>query len=167
VAEWPAAARPVAEHNLGYLHWCNRSNGTADELYLERIQAICRQASAAGVEGLSTYGELSDEYPNAEIFYLAWEAFLWDPEMTIEEFVDERLAPLYGGSEAAGVIVELIPLVRTGQDRQSLENCVEARQMAESARQLASPEGHERWDRLIALLTSYEEAAAEAAEVPG
>jgi hypothetical protein len=156
---WPADVRPMARHNLGYLHWGNRSTHTEDDFYLERVRAICQQAAAAGFEGLDTYGELPDTWPNAEIFYLAWEAFLWDPEMTVDEFVDQRLAPLFGGPKAARALLQIIPLVRTGQERKSADNCAKARGLAESARAIASAEGRPRWDRLIAYLERTARAA--------
>jgi len=161
---WPADVRPMARHNIGYLHWCNTSTHTQDDFYLDEIQAICRQAAAAGFEGLDTYGELSDQLPNAEIFYLAWEAFLWDPEMTIDQFVDERLARLYGGREAARTLLAIVPLVRTRKDRENADRCAKARQLAESARGVASPDGHQRWDRLIAYLKRHEDAALDLLE---
>ncbi len=156
---WPDGVKPMAPHNVGYLHWCNSSTNTADDFYLEQIRAICRNASAAGFEGLNTYGELPDERPNAEIFYLAWEAFLWNPEMTVDEFVDERLGRLYGGQQAARMLPEIISLVRTGKERENPENCERARRLAESARGVASPDGHPRWDRLLAYLARHERAA--------
>ena len=159
---WPADVRPMAKHNIGYLHWCNSSTDTEDDFYLEQVRAVCRQAAAAGLEGLDTYGELSDRRPNADIFYLAWEAFLWDPEMTIEQFVDERLGPLFGGAEAARTWLDVMPLVRTRKDREDPDNCAKACKLAESARKTASREGHPRWDRLIAYLVRHERAAREA-----
>lgn len=81
-----------------------------------------------------------------------------------ERFVDERLARLYGGREAAHAIPRIIPLVRTSKDRASPENCGAARRLAESARQAASPDGHDRWDRLIAYLERHERAAVAALE---
>jgi hypothetical protein len=149
---WPSETRPMARHNIGYLHWCNRSTHTEDDFYLEQVRAICRQAAAAGLEGLDTYGELPDWRPSAEIFYLAWEAFLWDPEMSIEQFADRRLAPLYGGPSAARAVVEIIPLVRTASERKKPDNCARARELAQAARRTASPNGRLRWDRLLADL---------------
>lgn len=161
---WPADVPPMAQHNLGYLHWCNTSTGTEDDFYLERVQAICRQAAAAGFEGLDTYGELPDTWPNAEIFYLAWEAFSWNPEMTVAEFVGQRLARLYGGREAAGALPEILSLVRTAKLREAPSNCTRARELAEAARETASADGQEHWGRLIALLARHERAALEAIE---
>jgi len=159
---WPAEVRPMAEHNIGYLHWCNSSTHTEDDFYLQQIQDICRQAAGAGFEGLDTYGELSDGQPNAEIFYLAWEAFLWSPEMTVDKFVDERLGRFYGGVEAARAWKDIIPLVRSGKEREDPDNCAQARKLAESARAAALPDTRERWGRLIAYLERHEQTAREA-----
>jgi hypothetical protein len=152
----------MARHNLGYLHWCNSSTHTERDFYLDEIQAICRQAAAVGFEGLDTYGELSDRYPNAEIFYLAWEAFLWNPQTTIEQFIDQRLGRLYGGAEAARAWTDIIPLVHTRKARENPDNCAKARKLAESARATALPDGRERWDRLIVHLDRHEHVAREA-----
>lgn len=149
---WRAEVRPMAHHNLGYLHWCNSSTHTQDDFYLAEIQAICRQAAGVGFEGLDTYGELSDQLPNAEIFYLAWEAFLWQPEMSIDEFLDRRLGRLYGGPDAARRLLEIIALVRNQAQRETGDHCVQARRLAQAARAAAAPEGRMRWDRLIAYL---------------
>jgi len=159
---WPADVRPMAKHNIGYLHWCNSSTHTEDDFYLDEIQAICRRAAGAGFDGLDTYGELSDRLPNAELFYLAWEAFLWNPDMSIEQFVNERLGRLYGGAEAAQAWTNILPLVRAGKDREDPDNCAKARELAESARMTAHADGRERWDRLIAYLDRHERVAREA-----
>ncbi len=158
---WPAGVKPMAKHNVGYLHWCNASTHTQDDFYLQRIHDICRNASVAGFEGLDTYGELSPERPNVEIAYLAWEAFTWNPDMTVEQFVDQRLGRLYGGRKAAHVLLDIIPLVRTAKCREDPEHCRQARELAEQAKQLASPDGHEHWNKLIAYLERHEQAARE------
>ena len=161
---WPDDVRPPTAHNLGYLHWCNRSTHTEDDFYLDRVREICRNAAAAGFEGLDTYGELSDERPNAEIFYLAWEAFLWNPDMTVEQFAERRLTRLYGGPEPAKTLLKIIPLVRTAKDRADPERCAKALGLAAAARAASSPDGHARWDRMMDYLKRHQRAAAEAAE---
>jgi hypothetical protein len=161
---WDPKLRPMARHNLGYLYWCNRSTHTEQDFYLDEVREICRRSAQLGFEGLDTYGELSDSWPNAEINYLAWEAFLWQPEMTGEQFVRERLGRLYGGPAAAAVLTEIIPLVRTSQERQDPARCQRAVQRARSARAAAAPEGQEHWDRLLARLEQHAQAARQLAE---
>ncbi|MEN8230645.1 MAG: hypothetical protein ABFS38_20990, partial [Bacteroidota bacterium] len=145
--DWPADLRPMARHNLGYLHWCNLSTNTEDDFYFEEVRDICRNAAQAGFDGLDTYGELHPERPNVELFYLAWEAFLWDPNMTIDRFVDERLGRLYGGSGPAEILLDILPLIRTFKEREDPENLAQARVLAESARDASSAEGIPRWER--------------------
>ena len=154
---WPEAIRPVTRHNVGYLHWCNRSTHTEDDFYLGRIRDICRHAAAAGFDGLDTYGELSPERPNVELFYLAWEAFLWDPEMTIDTFVEKRLSTLYGGIEPARALIAILPLVQTAKQREDPGRLAHARELANTARGAAAPAGHPRWDRLLAYLDRHEQ----------
>jgi hypothetical protein len=161
---WDPKLRPMAQHNLGYLHWCNKSTNTEHDFYLEEIRQICRQAAEVGFEGLDTYGELPDTWPNAEIFYLAWEAFLWQPEMTAAQFVDQRLGRLYGGPAAARVLPQIIPLVRTSKDREDPARCAQAVELARSARSAASPDGLARWDRLLACLEKHDRAARQLIE---
>lgn len=155
---WPGDVRPMAKHNVGYLHWCNTSTHTDDDFYLEQVRDICRDAAAAGFEGLDTYGELSAQRPNAELFYLAWEAFLWNPEMTLDEFIDQRLAPLYGGAGPARKLIEILPLVRTAKERENMEGIIRARRLAESACQASAPEGRLRWERMLAYLERHEQS---------
>jgi hypothetical protein len=162
---WDASIRPLAKHNIGYLHWCNVPSGTAHDFYLSEVQMVCRQAAAAGFEGLDTYGELSNEQPNVEISYLAWETFLWNPEMTLEEFADQRLAPLYGGKEPARALLEIIPLVRTAKERANMENLVRATALADSARKSAAPEGISHWDRLLNYLAERRADAKKARDL--
>ena len=157
--KWPDGIRPMARHNIGYLHWCNLSTHTEDDFYLEEIHDICRNAARAGFEGLDTYGELNSERPNVELFYLAWEAFLWDPEMMIDRFVDERLGRLYGGNSAARKLLDILPLIRTVKERENPENLARARVLAESARDMAGSEGIPQWERLIAYLDRIEQMA--------
>ncbi len=162
--KWPAEILPMARHNIGYLHWCNTSTNTEGDFYLEQVRDICLKAASVGCEGLDTYGELPDSLPNAEIFYLAWEAFLWDPEMTVEEFAKTRLARLYGGPDSALALLEIIPLIQTAKGRQSLANCERAVALARNARSSASSDGHQRWDGLIERLDADLTAVRVAAE---
>ncbi len=156
---WPGDLRPPTRHSVGYLHWCNTSTKTEDNFYLTEVQQICQMAAAAGFEGLDTYGELPDTQPNVELFYLAWEAFLWQPDMALDEFIDHRLGRLYGGSKPARTLLELMPLVANAKQRESIENCTKALALALSTRTSATPQGRERWDRLVTQLERFKQAA--------
>ncbi len=156
---WPADLKPPTRHNVGYLHWCNTSTNTEDNFYLREVQQICQMAAGAEFEGLDTYGELPDTRPNAELFYLAWEAFLWQPDMSLDEFIERRLGRLYGGSRAARALVELMPLVANAAQRASVDNCARALALAQTARVSAAPQGRMRWDRLVAQLERFRQTA--------
>ena len=115
--KWRGVPTP-AKHSIGYLHWChNRWGRHADRFFLQEVRDMCRDAAEAGFEGLDTYGELSPERSNVEIFYLAWEAFLWRPEMTVEEFADQRLGRLFGGAKALGPWSRSSPSFREKSNR--------------------------------------------------
>ncbi len=156
--KWPGDVKPMARHNIGYLHWCNRSTKTENDFYLKEVKDICVRAADAGFEGLDTYGELSAEAPNVELFYLAWEAFLWDPQMSVETFVEERLSRLYGGVATARALLDIVPLIRAKGERKDAQNVARAREIAVRARDEASPGGQQRWKRLIGYLDSLGEA---------
>jgi hypothetical protein len=69
------------------------------------------------------------------------------------------LGRLYGGPAAAGFLPQIIPLVRTDRDRQDPARCAQAVQLAHLARRASSPDGLQRWDRLLARLEKHEQAA--------
>jgi len=72
--------------------------------------------------------------------------------MTRQEFVDTRLARLYGGPAPAAKLLAIIPLLRTVKERQKGDNCQRALRLAEQARADSAPTGRERWDRMVAML---------------
>jgi len=100
---WPADLRPMAAHNIGYLHWANKSTSTGDDFFLRRFQAAAANSLRSGLEGLAVYGELGDGAPNMRLNYLAFKEFCFHPEMGVEEFTAKRLAPLYGGDQSAAL----------------------------------------------------------------
>jgi len=163
---WPADVCPTAKHNIRYLHWTNRSTQTENDFYLQRIHDICRKAAAAGLEGIDTYGELGADRLNVELAYLAWEAFLWQPEMTMDQFAQRYLGRLYGGAAAARELARLVPTIRTRNLRSDASNMAQAIRMAQAARELSTPSGLQRWDKLIANLQRTHDALQERYEGP-
>ncbi len=91
-AKWPSGLRPPTTRNTGYLHWGNKSTKTQHNIYLRRIQDVCRRASAAGFAGLTTYGEDPPSLYSMMLFYDAWSFFLDRPQAGVDDFADERLA---------------------------------------------------------------------------
>ena len=101
LAGWPPDLKPMAKHNIGYLHWANKSTSTETDFFLRRFQAAAANSARSGLEGLAFYGELGDGTPNMLLNYLAFKEFCFHPEMTVGEFTAKRLAPLYGADRAA------------------------------------------------------------------
>jgi hypothetical protein len=89
-----------------------------------------------------------------ELSYLAFSEFSYNPEMSEEEFLKRRVAPLYGGEDAARLVLEIarrIGPVREGEapkDRDDLLN------LAYSGRRLAGDSGKARWDTLIHYIST-------------
>ncbi len=101
LAGWPADLKPMAKHNIGYLHWANKSTATENDFFVRRFQAAAANSARSGLEGLAFYGELDAGAPNMLLNYLAFREFCFHPAMTVDEFTAKRLAPLYGDRDAA------------------------------------------------------------------
>ena len=114
--KWPSGLRPPTKHSVGLLHqgsqwfaaneWWTKSlrgNGTGQRYVeiSELIRYTCLRCAEEGLEGLEILGEVSDASPSNEINYLAFEEFTWRPRASIEEFVRNRLAKIYGGPDNA------------------------------------------------------------------
>ena len=155
----PAAVRPMAQHNLGYLHWCNIPSKSCDDFYLEEIRNVCRSAAAVGFEGLDTYDELSDQRPNVEIFYLAWEAFPWDSGDDNSAVRRATARPALWRIKGSRPALGNHPV--GGATPPSGKVWTTARRPADwpSRGGIASPEGRSHWDRLIATLSRHQRAA--------
>ena len=121
--KWPAGLRPPVKHSIGLLHqgsqwfkskeWWTRSprgNGTG-ERYVdisELIRHTCLRCAEEGLEGLEILGEVSDSSPANEINYLAFEEFTWRPKTAMDDFVRNRLAPIYGGAGNAALYLKMV-----------------------------------------------------------
>ena len=58
-------------------------------------------AATAGMQGLTMWGEPSPFHVGAELSYLAFARFSYDPQLTWEMFESQELAPRLGGAEEA------------------------------------------------------------------
>jgi hypothetical protein len=68
---------------------------------------MARLCGERGMHGLTVWGEPSPFHATVELSYLAFARFSWEPTLTWERFVDEDLAPLLGGPEAATEFVAM------------------------------------------------------------
>lgn len=68
---------------------------------------MARKGSSAGMQGLTVWGEPSPYHATVELSYLAFSRFSYAPALTWEEFLEEDVAPLLGGREAAEQFVAI------------------------------------------------------------
>jgi hypothetical protein len=115
---WPEGSRPPSRHSIGYLHWNALYTHNQKGFFVDAYREAARKAYRHGFEGLDTYGEESPEFPNIELSYLAFSEFTFNPEMTEAQFLENRVAPLYGGKEAGLLALEIarrVGTVRAGE----------------------------------------------------
>ncbi len=152
---WPEGVKPMAEHNIGYLHWANKSTGTGHDFFMERLRRVARLAWKADMEGLVLYGELPDTRPNMQLNYLAFREYCFHPGMSKEEFTQKRLVPVYG-TNSTNTLWEIIGLISTGKQRASGENVKEALELAASALKKAPVPNRQSWQDLYNYIASLE-----------
>ena len=68
-----------------------------------------------GMDGLTVWGEVSAYCATAELSYIAFARFCWDPTLTWERFLDEDLAPRLGDREAARRFVAIAEEIDANQ----------------------------------------------------
>jgi hypothetical protein len=68
---------------------------------------MATRGAALNMEGLTVWGEVSDYVATAELSYLAFARFTWDPSLTWEAFVSQELAPRLGGQDEAEAFVAI------------------------------------------------------------
>jgi hypothetical protein len=87
---------------------------------------MARVCDEVGMEGLTVWGEPSPYHATVELSYLAFARFSWEPNLTWQRFLEEDVAPLLGGADAASRFVaiaeeldasRLLPLPRLAELR--------------------------------------------------
>lgn len=68
------------------------------------MAALC---SRTGMKGLTVWGEPSPYLASVELSYLAFARFSWTPTLSWDTFLDEDVAPLIGGKDAARAFVTI------------------------------------------------------------
>ena len=68
------------------------------------MAALC---SRTGMKGLTVWGEPSPYHASVELSYLAFARFSWSPTLSWDTFLDEDVAPLMGGKDAARAFVAI------------------------------------------------------------
>ena len=146
---WPEGLRPPGKNNIGYLHWNAFYSKDHKGFLVDAYREAARKAYRHGFVGLDSYGEESAEFANTELNYLAFTEFAYNPEMTDDEFVRKRVAPLYGGVEAGRIVLEIAHRVGAVSITKLPENVDEIRVLAMRGRLLSDESGKARWDKLI------------------
>lgn len=105
-----AASLPTQPNVLRCQFACQWNGDARTERY--RLNArdfadMSQQAHRMGMRGLTIWSEVSDYVATAEISYLAFARFGWDPDLSWERFMERDVAPLFGGRTAADQFVAI------------------------------------------------------------
>jgi hypothetical protein len=152
-SRWSEGLKPMAKHNIGYLHWASRWMNNENDFYLEAARKESALAHQAGMEGLVIYGEVPDSFANMELHYLAFREYCFHPNMSQEEFTKKRIAPLYG-EELTGQLWKIVNLVHSPEKRKTGNNKAEALEIAQKALGQATAHTQRRWQAMITYLES-------------
>ena len=122
--KWPSGLKPPTKHSIGLLHqgsqwtrspdiwWTKSARGDdTGQRYVdisELIRYTCTRCAEEGLEGLEIQGEVSDDSPANELNYLAFEEFTWHPRLSMDDFVKNRLSPIYGSHEDAQRFIKMV-----------------------------------------------------------
>jgi hypothetical protein len=152
---WPADLKPPegARHSIGLLHqgsywyapkqWWG-SPGQTYALVPDIIQRACARAIDDASEGLEIIGQIGPVSPQNELNYLAFEEFTWHPKLAKEQWIEKRLAPVYGDPTLARRFLQLV-----GDETTSRESIDAARTEAgQIAARLTDPRQVRRWNDL-------------------
>lgn len=163
---WPFSLRPPAGTNrsIGLLHqgshwdvkrqWWGESDksavafGGTYSLICDLIQKTCHRAIADQSEGLQIIGQIGAASPQNELNYLALEAFSWNPQLDYQMWIDQELAPLYGGPKMSRRYFELVSNVT----KQPAEIANDLREAQQHHAKITDSRQARRWANLISEL---------------
>jgi hypothetical protein len=160
---WPSSLRPPVgtTHSVGLLHqgshwdvkrqWWGESDksdvafGGTYSLICDLIQQTCRRAALDRSEGLQIVGQIGYASPQNELNYLALEAFSWNPQLDYKTWIDQELAPLYGGPKLSRRYFELVSST-TKQSHDIARDLDEAQQILA---EITDSRQARRWTNLV------------------
>ena len=163
---WPLSLRPPAGTNrsIGLLHqgshwdvkrqrWGESAKsavafGGTYSLISDLIQQTCHRAIADQSEGLQIVGQIGAASPQNELNYLALEAFSWNPQLDYQTWIDQELAPLYGGPKLSRRYFELVSNIT--KDPQEIAS--DLREAQQHHAKIADSRQARRWANLISEL---------------
>jgi hypothetical protein len=146
---WPEGVRPPGKEFTGLLGW--NANGARDPqgFFAHQYREALRKSYRHGFKGITTFGERSAELPENELSYLAFSEFSYNPEMTDEDFLRRRVAPLYGGEEAGRLALEIARRIKPIRESDSPNNLEGILDLAYRGRRISAEPGKARWDKII------------------
>ena len=163
---WPRSLRPPAgtNHSVGLLHqgshwdvrrqWWGESDksdkafGGTYSLVSDLIQQTCQRAIEDQSEGLQIVGQIGAASPQNELNYLALEAFSWNPQLDYQTWIDQELAPLYGGPKLSRRYYEIVSSIT----KDPLDIANHLREAEQNRAKAADPRQAWRWGNLLAEL---------------
>ena len=146
---WPEGFRPPGKEYIGYVQWNTFYTANQKGFFVDQYREAARRAYRQGFRGLDAYGEESADFPNVELSYLAFSEFSYNPEMTDEDFLKRRVAPLYGGEEAGRLVLDIARSIGPIREGHTPENLGDILSLAYRGRRMSADYGKPRWDRLI------------------
>ncbi len=76
---------------------------------------MSKKVHETGMSGLTVWAEPSPYHATVELSYLAFGRFGWDPALSWDRFMDEDVAPLLGGRQAADEFVDIAEEIDANQ----------------------------------------------------
>jgi len=146
--EWPPELKPPTKHSTGFTHWGSQwwNNNTRHALVLNHIQLICRYANQAGLEGIGIQGEMPPEIVPNELNYLALGYFSLHPNADLEEYAEDILRDLFGGTVSASSLVRYLRMEDHSTIKENLKEIKEAQYREEN---LTDSTIRKRWTWLL------------------
>ena len=149
---WPDGLRPPGTSYIGYIHWNAFYTRQQYGFFVDAYREAARRAFRNGFSGLDTYGEESPDFPNIELNYLSFAEFAFNPEMSEEEFLKKRVAPLFGGEVSGRLALEIARRVGPISAAEKTAGQDDLLETAFRGRRLAAAHARYRWDRMIQFL---------------
>ncbi len=91
--------------------------GGRNTFAVDRIRRQCELSAASGLDGVTMFGETSPYHTNTEFNYLAFEYFSDNPEKTNSGFINNIMAPMFGGHSNAESYFEYATLITSDYEK--------------------------------------------------
>ena len=126
----------------------DKAFGGTYSLVSDLIQQTCQRAIEDQSEGLQIVGQIGAASPQNELNYLALEAFSWNPQLDYQTWIDQELAPLYGGPKLSRRYYEIVSSIT----KDPLDIANHLREAEQNRAKAADPRQAWRWGNLLAEL---------------